>query len=95
MGKDNNEDGIGDTPHVIGRNNQDYYPLMSPWSPTWSPKPPVDKEIEEVPLWAQWWFWAILVAGIIVLAGVVHLVLVEVAHFPKKKNVPTPTAPTH
>jgi parallel beta-helix repeat protein len=26
-------DGIGDTPHVIGSNNADRYPLMNPWTP--------------------------------------------------------------
>ena len=35
-------DGIGDTPYVIDKNNQDDYLLMSPWSP----KTPV-----EVPFW--------------------------------------------
>jgi len=25
-------DGIGDTPYIINTNNQDYYPLMMPWS---------------------------------------------------------------
>jgi len=27
-------DGIGDTPYVINKNNQDNYPLMNPWPPT-------------------------------------------------------------
>ena len=30
-GIDANGDGIGDTPHIIDANNQDRYPLMSPW----------------------------------------------------------------
>lgn len=30
-GTDANNDGIGDTPYVIDSNNQDRYPLMSPW----------------------------------------------------------------
>jgi len=63
-GEDRNGDSVGDTPCVIDANNQDNYPLMSPWSPTWSPKPP-----GEAPFWAQWWFWAIVVIGIVVLAG--------------------------
>jgi parallel beta-helix repeat protein len=80
-GADINGDGIGDTPYVIDENNQDSYPLMSPWSPTWSLKTPV-----EVPFWMQWWFWAIVAAGILVLAGAVY--------FLKKRKPSTPTAPT-
>ena len=33
-GVDRNNDGIGDIPYVIDRNNQDRYPLMSFWTPT-------------------------------------------------------------
>jgi len=32
-GVDENHDGIGDTPYVIDRYNQDRYPLMNPWKP--------------------------------------------------------------
>jgi len=63
-GEDRNGDGVGDTPCVIDVNNQDNYPLMNSWNPTWSPKPPV-----EIPFWAQWWFWTIVAIGIVVLAG--------------------------
>jgi hypothetical protein len=41
---------------------------------------------KEVPFWTQWWFWAIVVAGIVALAGGVY--------FLKKRKPPTPTAPT-
>jgi LPXTG-motif cell wall-anchored protein len=34
----------------------------------------------------QWWFWAIVAAGILVLAGAVY--------FLKKRKPSTPTAPT-
>ena len=30
IGKDANNDGIGDMPYVIDENNKDYYPLMQP-----------------------------------------------------------------
>jgi len=66
-GEDRNGDSIGDTSYVIDQNNQDNYPLMIPWNPTWSPKPPV-----EIPFWSQWWFWAIAVIGIVVLAGAAY-----------------------
>ena len=40
-GTDNNGDGIGDTPYIIGENNQDNYPLMNefiiPEFPSWTP----------------------------------------------------------
>jgi len=77
-GKDKNGDGIGDTHYVIDEDNQDNYPLMSPWSPSWSPKTPV-------PFWMQWWFWTIVIAGIAVLAGV--------SYFLKKRKPQTPTVP--
>jgi parallel beta-helix repeat protein len=36
-GKDMDNDGIGDTPHNIsGGGNQDRYPLMVPWTPSWA-----------------------------------------------------------
>jgi len=79
-GKDRNRDGIGDKPRVIDGNNTDKYPLMSPWSPTWSPKTPV-----EASFWTRWWFWAIVVAGILGLAGAVY--------FSKKRKPPTLTTP--
>ena len=75
--EDQDGDGVCDAPYVIDENNQDNYPLMSP---TWSPKPP-----EEVPFWMQWWFWAIVIAGIVVLTGAVY--------FLKKRKPLTPTAP--
>ena len=31
-------DGIGDIPHIIDSNNQDNYPLMTPWTPPAEPK---------------------------------------------------------
>jgi len=68
-------DGIGDTPYIIDNYNRDNYPLMRP---TWSPEIPE----EEAPLWMQWWFWTILAAGILALAGVVY--------FLKKRKPPTP-----
>ncbi len=79
-GKDQDGDGIGDTPYMIARiitpdyENQDNYPLMS----RLGPPPP--------PFWTQLWFWTIIVVGIIVLVGVVY--------FLKKRKPPTPTAPT-
>ena len=44
-------DGIGDTPYIIGTDNQDHYPLMNPWIPgspiayfSYAPQfPPVDE----------------------------------------------------
>ena len=38
-GVDSNQDGIGDTPYVIGSGNQDNYPLMHPWGTTPTPAP--------------------------------------------------------
>jgi len=70
--------GIWDTPYIIDENNQDNYPLMSPWG--------LVEEEEEVPFWMQLWFWTIVIAGIVVLAGAVY--------FLKKKKPPTPTVPT-
>lgn len=61
-GDDADGDEIGDTPHILGENNWDLYPLMSPWIP-----------VEEAsPLWMQWWFWAIIAAVIVVSAGTVY-----------------------
>ncbi len=48
--------------------------------PVWIP------EEENVPFWLQLWFWTIVIAGIVVLAGAVY--------FLKKKKPPTPTVPT-
>lgn len=79
-GVDANGDGIGDSPYVIDENNQDDYPLISPWSPTWSPKTPV-----EAPFWMQWWLWVIVAVVIVALARAVY--------FLKKRKPPTPTAP--
>lgn len=61
-GRDAEGDRIGDTPYVIDGNNQDDYPLMSSWTP-----------VEETsPLWMQWWFWAVIAAGVSVSAGAVY-----------------------
>jgi len=74
-GEDANGDGIDDTRYVIDGNNQDNYPLMNPWTP-----------VEEAsPLWMQWWFLAIIAAGIAVSAGA--------AYFLKKRNPPTTPHP--
>jgi parallel beta-helix repeat protein len=59
-GADWNGDGIGDSPYVIDENNQDNYPLMSPWS---SPRSP---------FWMQWWFWTIVAVVIVALVGAVY-----------------------
>jgi len=76
--EDQNSDGICDAPYVIDENNQDNYPLMSPWV--------AEKETTFPPaFWMQWWFWTIVVAGIIALAGT--------GYFLKKRKPPTPTAP--
>jgi parallel beta-helix repeat protein len=75
-GEDANGDGIGDAPYVIDEDNADNYPLMSPWSP---------KAPAVVPFWMQWWFWAIVTAGI--------AVSVVAVYFLKKRKSPTPTAP--
>jgi hypothetical protein len=42
--------------------------------------------VTQVPFWTQWWFWAIVAAGIVALAVAVY--------FLKKRKPPTPTAPT-
>jgi parallel beta-helix repeat protein len=35
-------DGIGDTPYdITGNADQDHYPLMSPWTPSWTPTEPI------------------------------------------------------
>ena len=68
-------DGIGDTPYIIDKNNQDNYPLMRPWSKI--------SEGGPTPFWMQWPFWVILAAGIIVLAGAVY--------FMKKRVPPAST----
>jgi nitrous oxidase accessory protein len=57
-GTDNDNDGIGDTPHAIGQNNADNYPLMEP----------VDTEIiSEFPSWA---FLLIMLTAILAVAVV-------------------------
>ena len=56
---------IWDTPYIIDENNRDRYPLMSPWTPSWSPV--------EVPFWMQYWFWAIVIAGTTILAVALYL----------------------
>jgi parallel beta-helix repeat protein len=72
-------DGIGDTPYFIDANNQDNYPLMSPWGS-------VEEKEEGSPFWMQWWLWAIVAVVIVALAGTVY--------FLKKKKPSTPTTPT-
>jgi parallel beta-helix repeat protein len=47
-GKDNNSDGIGDTPHVLYENNTDNFPLMQPTE--------VPIKIPEFPSWASMLF---------------------------------------
>jgi len=37
-------DGIGDSPYIIGENNQDRYPLMQPWTPPF----PISTTIDEL-----------------------------------------------
>ena len=61
------DSGIWNTPYVIDTNNQDSYPLISQWTP----EEEVEKE-GDVPFWTEWWFWTIVVAGILVLAGAVY-----------------------
>jgi len=71
--EETDESGIWDTPYVIDENNQDNYPLMNLLTPE-----------EEVPFWMQWWFWTIVAAGIVALAGTIY--------FLKKRKPSTPTA---
>ncbi|MDH5782849.1 MAG: hypothetical protein OEZ35_04190, partial [Candidatus Bathyarchaeota archaeon] len=42
--------------------------------------------VSQVPFWMQWWFWVIVIVGIVALAGAVY--------FLKKRKPQTPTAPT-
>jgi parallel beta-helix repeat protein len=63
FGVDQDGDGVGDTPLVIDENNQDNYPLMSPFN---------SQITVEVPLWLQWWFWTIIAVVIVALAGAVY-----------------------
>jgi len=73
------ESTIWDTSYVIDENNQDNYPLMSPWG--------LDEVLEEeIPFWMQWWFWTIVAVVIVALAGTIY--------FSKKRKPPTPAAPT-
>jgi len=90
-GMDEKGDGVGDTPYMIDESNQDNYPLMSPWSPTWNPPRVEDgeedgEEEEEVPLWMQWWFFTIVAVVIIALVGAIY--------FLKKRRLTTPIATT-
>lgn len=75
-----NSDGIGDTVYVIDENNQDNYPLMDPWGA-------YTQEIPAPPFWMQWWFWAIVVAGIFLSAGTVHFLK-------KRKSTTNPPFPS-
>ncbi len=78
-GVDSDHDGIGDTPCVIDKNNQDNYPLMSPCGL-------VEEEEEGAPFWMQWWFWTIIATVIVASAGVVY--------FLKKRKTPTAPLPS-
>ena len=69
------DSGIWNTPYVINENNQDNYPLRSPWG--------LVEEEEEAPFWMQWWLWAIVAVVIVVLAGAVY--------FLKKRKPPMQT----
>jgi parallel beta-helix repeat protein len=74
------ESGIWNTPYVINENNQDNYPLISPWS-----KIPE----EENPFWMQLWFWTIVVVLIVALAGAVYLLKKEKPPTPTAPTLPT------
>jgi parallel beta-helix repeat protein len=70
-GIDADNDGIGDTPYSIrGGNNQDNYPLMALWTPSWAP-------LEEVPHGPTRWPLIAGVVGAIVVIGVVAAVYVR------------------
>ncbi len=77
--EDQNGDGVCDGPYVIDDNNQDKYPLMSPWVAP-------EAVAFSSPFWMQWWFWTIVAVGIIALAGAIYFV--------KKRKPPTPITPT-
>ena len=79
-GEDANGDGIGDTPYVIDEDNQDNYPLMSPWSP---------KASAVVPFWMQWWFWAIIFIVIVALVGAAYLLKREKPSIPTVPPLPS------
>jgi len=49
---------------------------MEPWNPSWGAR---------IPIRTQWWFWRIVIAAIIGLAGAVY--------FLEKRKEPTPTNP--
>jgi len=56
-GVDANSDGIGDTPYIINVNNRDRYPLMNPWTPTWTPPeeaPPTPLEVKVGVMAGDW-----------------------------------------
>jgi len=48
-GKDNDGDGIGDTPHLIDENNQDNFPLMKVYAQK-GPMPPKDDDDKLAPI---------------------------------------------
>jgi len=79
--KERDDSCVWDVPYIIHADNRDRYPLMSPWSPAWGPKIPV-----EVPFWMRWWFWTIVITGIAVLAGAVYFL---------EKTEPSTPAPRH
>lgn len=72
-GQDSDGDGIGDSPYVIDENNQDLYPLMSPWSPRpQSPIPTINELLETVKTCALLVIGAI--SAIVVLGGIMVLI---------------------
>ena len=63
-----NNDGIGDTPYVIDEENQDRHLLMNLWIPSKH-----ELATSLVPIWMQWWLWAIVAIIIIALASAIHI----------------------
>lgn len=59
-GTDNDNDGIGDTPHALGQNNTDNYPLMDP----------VDTEI--IPEFPSWTPLLIMLIAVMIVTVVVY-----------------------
>jgi parallel beta-helix repeat protein len=78
-GEDANDDGIGDTPHLIGTNNTDRYPLMKPY--TIIPPSNGAQQSETFPT-----TWIIAATALIIIVGV----LAFLVYFGKiKKSVKT------
>ena len=55
--KDLDRNGIGDESYVIDGSNRDSYPLTKPWSQN-------STISMEVPVWGQFWFWAMIALGV-------------------------------